>query len=823
MKLLFKFFILFVVFFDINSQNLKSPSDFLGYEIGTQYSRHSQVVDYFNHVSIEMSKNVSLFSYGKTYERRPLFYAVISSEKNIAEIEKIRLDNISALNYDPIRQSRTNDKAIVWLSYSVHGNESSSTEASMQTVYELLTNRSELLENTIVIIDPCLNPDGRDRYANWYNQTTTIPYNTNRISREHREPWPGGRANHYLFDLNRDWAWITQIESQQRLKEYHKWLPHVHVDFHEQGIDEPYYFAPAAEPYHEVITDWQRDFQYMIGKNNAKYFDKNGWLYFTKEIFDLLYPSYGDTYPTYLGAIGMTYEQAGGGIAGLGILNSEGKNLTLVDRVKHHTVAGISTVEISSANSKKLNEEFINFFKPKNFNTNYIMSGDRDKINQLSKFLRKHKIDFYSAKTQKLNVFSYNKNKITSFTTSANDLIIPNSQPKGKLVDVLLERTTKLSDSLTYDITAWSLPFVYGLDAYSTSKKIEIFEYKENSIENTVDDNAIAYASIWNHMNDAKFLSNLIENNIKVRYNEKIIKNGKLTLPRGSMIIYKGDQSMKDYEKILLDLANDNNIKLHSIYSGISESGPDLGSESVKLVKRKKVAIISGQDNKNSVSSLNYGALWHFFEQELGYPLTHISVSDFEDIQLDQFDALIIPSGYYGSMARKTNIEKIRSWISKGGNLIAFENAIRMFVEKEGFSIKAKRNKSDNEGSDVKYEDLSRNSIQNYLSGAIFKVDIDNTHPLAFGYQNEYYSLKTTTSTYENLERGYNVGKINEDENSTIGFVGDNIKDKFKNSLVFGHEKIGRGNIIYFTDNIMFRSFWENGKLFLVNSVFYVN
>ena len=823
MKLLFKFFILFVVFFDINSQNLKSPSDFLGYEIGTQYSRHSQVVDYFNHVSIEMSKNVSLFPYGKTYERRPLFYAVISSEKNIAEIEKIRLDNISALNYDPIRQSRTNDKAIVWLSYSVHGNESSSTEASMQTVYELLTNRSELLENTIVIIDPCLNPDGRDRYANWYNQTTTIPYNTNRISREHREPWPGGRANHYLFDLNRDWAWITQIESQQRLKEYHKWLPHVHVDFHEQGIDEPYYFAPAAEPYHEVITDWQRDFQYMIGKNNAKYFDKNGWLYFTKEIFDLLYPSYGDTYPTYLGAIGMTYEQAGGGIAGLGILNSEGKNLTLVDRVKHHTVAGISTVEISSANSKKLNEEFINFFKPKNFNTNYIMSGDRDKINQLSKFLRKHKIDFYSTKTQKLNAFSYNKNKITSFTTSANDLIIPNSQPKGKLVDVLLERTTKLSDSLTYDITAWSLPFVYGLDAYSTSKKIEIFEYKENSIENTVDDNAIAYASIWNHMNDAKFLSNLIENNIKVRYNEKIIKNGKLTLPRGSMIIYKGDQSMKDYEKILLDLANDNNIKLHSIYSGISESGPDLGSESVKLVKRKKVAIISGQDNKNSVSSLNYGALWHFFEQELSYPLTHISVSDFEDIQLDQFDALIIPSGYYGSMARKTNIEKIRSWISKGGNLIAFENAIRMFVEKEGFSIKAKRNKSDNEGSDVKYEDLNRNSIQNYLSGAIFKVDIDNTHPLAFGYQNEYYSLKTTTSTYENLERGYNVGKINEDENSTIGFVGDNIKDKFKNSLVFGHEKIGRGNIIYFTDNIMFRSFWENGKLFLVNSVFYVN
>ena len=820
MKSIIKFFILFTTVIDINSQNLKSPSDFLGYDIGTQFSRHSQVVDYFDHVSKEMNENILLINYGKTYERRPLFYAVISSKENIPEIESIRLNNLSALD---VNENRSNDKAIVWLSYNVHGNESSSTEASMQTVYELLTGRAELLQNTVVIIDPCLNPDGRDRYANWYNQTKTTPYNTNKISREHIEPWPGGRANHYLFDLNRDWAWITQIESQQRLREYQKWMPHVHVDFHEQGINEPYYFAPAAEPYHEVITNWQRDFQFMIGKNNAKYFDENGWLYFTKEIFDLLYPSYGDTYPTYLGAIGMTYEQAGGGVAGLGILNSEGKNLTLVDRVKHHTVAGISTVEISSANSDRLNKEFVNFLKNKNKSTYYIMNGDSDKIDQLSKFLKKHEIDFYSTKVQKLNAFNYNKNKITSYTTTTNDLIIPNSQAKGKLVDVFLERTTKLSDSMTYDITAWSLPFVYGVNAYSTSKKIETSEYKENKVENIIDEDAVAYASIWNHMNDAKFLSNLIENKIKVRYNEKIIRNGDLTLPRGSVIIYKGDQTDLVYEKVLFELADKNNIKLHPIYSGMSEFGPDLGSDSVKLVKNKKIAIFSGEDGINRVSSLNYGAIWHFFEQELKYPLTHLNIDNFKNIELNQFDVLIIPSGYYGSIGNEANLEKIRKWISKGGNLIAFENAIRIFTDKDGFSIKLKRNKSENKQEDVKYEDLNRNRIQNYLSGAIFKINLDNTHPLAFGYPNEYYSLKTSTSTYENLKTGYNVGKINEDDDSTIGFVGDKIKNKFKNSLVFGHERIGRGNIIYFTDNVMFRNFWENGKLFLVNSIFYVN
>ena len=820
MRLLLHFFAIYLISFISIAQNLKSPSEFLGYEIGTEFSRHNQVVDYFEYVSEKMDENVILKYYGETYERRPLMYAVLSSKKNINEIEKIRLANLEVLEEKP---SKLNDKAIVWLSYNVHGNESSSIEASMQTLFNLLTKNYDLLENTIVIIDPCLNPDGRDRYANWYNQMRTIPYTTNKISREHREPWPGGRANHYLFDLNRDWAWLTQIESELRLKEYQKWLPHVHVDFHEQGIDEPYYFAPAAEPYHEVITGWQRDFQAMIGNNNAKYFDKNGWLYFTKEFFDLLYPSYGDTYPTYLGAIGMTYEQAGGGIAGLGIINSEGKNLTLVDRIEHHTISGISTVETSSLNAKKLNNEFVKFFRYNDKKArNYILSGDNDKIEKLGKFLKKHKIDFFSTKKQKINAFSYNENKSVSYTTKQTDIVVPTSQSRRKLVDVLFERTTKLSDSVTYDITAWSLPYVYGLNAYLTENEVEKFDYKINAKVNSIDKNAIAYASVWNEIDDAKFLSSLLINNIKVRYNKKDIQTGELFLSKGSMIIYKGDQIIEDFEDILFKEAKNFNIKLSSIYSGISISGPDLGSDSVKLIKNKKIAILSGDDNQNSVSSLNYGSIWHFFEQELRYPLTHINIKDFKRVSLDEFDVLIIPDGYYGSIGNESNLIKIKSWINKGGNIIAFENAIKIFSDKEGFSMKSKKEK-ESKKEKVNFEDVYRNNIQNYLAGAIFKVKIDETHPLAFGYDKEYYSLKTSTSTYELLDNGYNVGKIENLKDNIIGFVGDKIKTKFKNSLIFGHEKIGRGNIVYLVDNVMFRSFWENGKMFLVNSVFYIN
>lgn len=290
------------------AQKIQSPEEFLGYKLGDRFTRHHRVVEYFKHVA-DVLPNVELIQYGETYEHRPLVYAVITSRENFEKREEIRLDNLKRTGM--IEGTASGDKKpIVWMSYNVHGNEASSLEASMLTLYDLANSENsrtqEWLKNVVVVMDPCINPDGRDRYANFYNQFLNDPPNTDGVAREHREPWPGGRSNHYMFDLNRDWAWQTQLESQQRLLVYNKWMPQIHIDFHEQGINNPYFFAPAAEPLHGVISPWQREFQMMIGKNNAKYFDEKGWLYFTKEVFDLYYPSYGDTYPTYSGAIGMT-------------------------------------------------------------------------------------------------------------------------------------------------------------------------------------------------------------------------------------------------------------------------------------------------------------------------------------------------------------------------------------------------------------------------------------------------------------------------------------------------------------------------------------
>ena len=254
----------------------------------------------------------------------------------------------------------------------MHGNEAGATNSSIATIYDLANSNNkttqEWLKNTVVIVDPSINPDGYSRYTHWNRGIGNKIANPHIESREHDEPWPGGRVNHYNFDLNRDWAWATQVETQQRLKQYHKWMPHINVDVHEQGYDSPYYFAPAAQPFHAYISKWQADFQTEIGLNHTKYFDKEGWLYFTREVFDLLYPSYGDTYPTFNGAIGMTYEQAGHSIAGRAILIENGDTLKLMDRIMHHKTAALSTVEMGSKNAKRIVDNFTDYFKKSNSN-----------------------------------------------------------------------------------------------------------------------------------------------------------------------------------------------------------------------------------------------------------------------------------------------------------------------------------------------------------------------------------------------------------------------------------------------------------------------
>ncbi|MBP2830616.1 zinc carboxypeptidase [Aquimarina sp. U1-2] len=813
---------LFVITISLSyaQSDLQSPSAFLGYNIGEQFTRHADVIQYFEHVAANSNK-VTYHVYGKTNERRPLTYAIISSEENLKNLDNIRLAHLK--NTGIVEGNAAPNKAIVWLSYNVHGNEASSTEAAMLTIYELITKKSDWLQNTIVILDPCVNPDGRDRYANWYNQVSATPYVIDQNATEHHEPWPGGRPNHYLFDLNRDWAWATQLETSQRLKIYNQWMPHIHVDFHEQGINEPYYFAPAAEPFHEIITPWQRDFQTQIGKNHAQYFDAKGWLFFTRERFDLLYPSYGDTYPTFMGAIGMTYEQAGHGRAGLGIQTDEGYVLTLKDRILHHTTTGLSTIEIASKNAVKLNTEFKKFFDTSDLKyKSYVLKGHTDKIKALTTLLDKHEITYGFAKTTKVSGFNFKENKSGSMN-SKGALVVSTDQPKGKMVKVLFEPNTKLNTPVTYDITAWSIPHAYGLETIATTSVVPVNqESVQHTIRNNTSISGAGYITKWHSLSDAAFMAELLKNNIRVRFTEKDFTNDTHTFERGSLIITKSDnRKHEDFHDLVVNIANQHQRKLYAAPSSFASKGVDFGSPDVKLINNQRIAVLKGQ----YVSSLSYGEIWHFFEQQLHFPVTSIDTEYFKNIDLNTYDVLIIPDGYYSTLIDENVFKKLKAWVRQGGRLIAIAKAIRMFNNKEGFDLKKNtpvETKKDSIGNITPYDQRERQRVKDLITGSIFKTKVDTSHPMAFGYDDVYFSLKLGSDSYKLLQNGYNIAYIKKPENVS-GFAGTHALSNLTNSLVFGEAKLGNGSIIYMVDNPLFRSFWENGKLFFVNAIFFTD
>ncbi len=820
---------------------LQSPAEFLGYELGSRFTRHHRVVEYFKYVD-DLSANVKVTQYGETNELRPLIYAVIASPENFANLEQIRQDNLKRAGV--LEGTPSGKVAIVWLSYNVHGNEASSLEASMKTLYELVNpanaKTKEWLKNTVVIMDPCINPDGRDRYANFYNQYGNMPYNSSGDAKEHREPWPGGRANHYLFDLNRDWAWLTQKESRARIKIYNEWLPHVHVDFHEQGYNNPYYFAPAVEPYHEVISSWQREFQTMIGKNHAKYFDEQGWLYFTKEAFDLYYPSYGDTYPTYSGAIGMTYEQGGGGFGGLSITTREGDPLTLKDRLTHHHTTGLSTIEITSQNATRVLDEFEKYAK-ENLNNpaspykTYVIKGDNnaDKINRLTKWLDSHSIKYgHPAAGKVTRGFDYQTQTTGTANVSTEDVIINIYQPKSRFITTLFEPVSKLSDSATYDITAWNLMYNYDLKGYALNERINVGKaYQPKAVDNSATA-AKPYAYIFKYesLRDVEFLAALLSKNIKVRAAEKAFTVAGQSFEPGTLIVTRrNNESVDDFDNAVKKLATEKERKIFTTTTGFVDRGKDFGSSSIMYLKAPAVAVLIGEQT----SSLNAGEIWHFFEEQLHYPITQIGTEYFSSIDLNKYDVLVVPEGRY-RMFDEGTLDRVSSWVSGGGRLIVIANALTSFAEKKGFALKAYANEEEKKEAEkkekearekealVRYEEADRKQLSDAISGAIYKVTLDRSHPLAFGMKEFYYTLKTNELRYGYLQNGWNVGVIKGNAKPVQGFAGYRINKKMSNSLVMGVEQKGRGNVVYFVDNPLFRNFWESGKMIFSNAVFMV-
>jgi hypothetical protein len=520
--------------------------------------------------------------------------------------------------------------------------------------------------------------------------------------------------------------------------------------------------------------------------------------------------------------VGMTYEQAGNGRAGLAIQTNDGDTLRLSDRIEHHHTTGISTVQYSSLKSKELIQSFNDFVKKKNYKyKSYIVGGNYDNVLALKKLLDAHDIT-YSFGTGQTTVkgFDYIKNGPGTMIPGMNHLIVQTDQPKGTLVNVLFEPKTALSDSLTYDITAWSLPYAYGLEAIASETKVQGIKATPTFTPNTSDQDAYAYITDWNSMRDARFLSDLIQKGIRVRFSENpFTLNGK-DYARGTLIIAKGDNS-------LISIANAHEKNLTATRTGMVEKGNDFGSSSVKMIQTPKVAMLFG----DGTSSLSAGETWHFFENELNYPITQLNTYQIDAQQIAQFNVLVVPEGDASIFMDESTKSTLQTWISNGGKLIAIGASAAGFTSDQGYTLKIKNVDKNKEGDaeevhehpHIKYNEQEREYIKQTITGAIFRCTVDHTNPLAFGYSGDYFTLKLSADGYSCFDGAANVVTLPEKPELIAGFAGCEALKKQPKTLVIGQENIGSGCIIYMIDNPLFRGFWENGKLFMANAIFLSN
>ncbi len=809
------------------------PSALLGHELGERFTRHHAVVDYVEHMASAVP-HWQLTRYGETSEGRPLLGLVMSSEENMAKLDQLRADNARRVN-----EGVDSGDRVVWvyLSYNVHGNEAVCTEAAMATIEALATTHASLLERTVVVMDPCVNPDGRDRYVHFQDRSTAPRPNVDPAAWEHDEPWPGGRPNHYLFDMNRDLAWQTQRETQARTAFYRQWMPQVHVDFHEQGVNSPYYFAPAAEPYHKIISPWQRECQGHIGSNNAKYFDQRGALYFTREVFDLLYPSYGDTWPMFQGAVGMTYEQGGSGRAGRAVETAVGDTLTLAYRIQNHTESGLSTVEAAGMHADRMLKEFSAFHRrnleePWGPYTGYVVpaSNDPAKLAWLTQLFDANGIAYGAASTAtKATGLAYDDMRTKKVSVAAGDLIVDARQPQSGLLQVFMDPDPELSDSLTYDITTWALPYAYGLEAYALTSTVPSTKaWVPEAVSHDWGGDGVAYAYVLDYKTDlgTPVLAALLRDGATVRLAKRDIVVDDATYPRGSLVVTRRNNEAlwPAMEERLSALASDvPGMRVARLESGMVTSGPDLGAYDVAHIPAPRVAVVMG----DAVSSLSFGEVWFTFEEVWGYPMT--AVRGLDRLDWDDYDVVVLPRGWYD--VDDDEKAQITSWIRDGGRLVAVGSSCNLGLEEWGLSRysddqdKAERRdeREAHSAADryAPYALSERNGIRSDIPGAVYRVELDATHPLAYGYGDGYWSIKTSGSRYAHLESGHNVGTLGTSPEPVSGFAGARANSQLRESLSFGVHDLGRGHVIYLADNVLFRAFWKDGHKFFANAVFF--
>ncbi len=809
-------------------KSIPTPTSFFGFQIGEQHVSHDMQYMYMRALA-DASPRITLTEYARTHELRPLVYLTITSERNHGRLEEIRQQHLRLS--DPEQNIKPSDQQpiVIYQGYSIHGNEPSGGNAAVLMAYYLAAAQTPeleaMLDNMVILLDPCLNPDGFHRFANWVNMHRNKNLTANPNDREFTESWPRGRSNHYWFDLNRDWLPVQHPESRGRIGVFHHWKPNVLTDHHEMGTNATYFFMPGAPTRANPINPKRnQELTAKIGNYHAQELNKIGSLYYTKEGFDDFYAGKGSTYPDFNACIGILFEQA----SSRGhVQESQNGLLTFAATIRNQVATSFSTQKAALEMRKELLEYQREFYQSakaeaKADNRRAFVFGDNHDAARIYHFLdilHTHQIAVHELK-KAVTIENKRFEPNTAY-------VVPLEQQQYRLIRAIFETQTTFEDSIFYDISTWTMPLAFNLTYAAVGSDfngllgVRIGKPALSTTEAPVYSD-YAYLLNWNDYYAPKVLNALLNAGLRAKVANLPFRNDGRNFSAGTVMIPAQNQSLppRQIHQLIVDLAPKSAVNVYAVNTGLSDSGIDLGSNNFNAINRQEVLMLVG----GGVSSLSAGEIWFQLDQRYDIVLTKVETTTFNRIDLNRYTTIILPDGNYNDLSSGA-IEKLKQWLAAGGNLITVGNAVNWVAGQRLANISFKSsagNTTDKKNQQLPYADLGNNVGGAVLGGAIFQAKADLTHPILFGYQQPMIPVFRTGIDFMSIGKNPYATPLAYTEKPLLsGYINAKNLQDASNGASIVVSNSGRGQVICFADNPVFRGFWFGGNKMLANAIFF--
>ena len=794
---------------------LPQPSDYFGFSPGERHLRHDQLVGYMRTLAAA-SDRIHMHTIGRTHEGREQTLMAITHPQNVDRLDELRGDHLRYV----AGESGKAGLLIVWLGYSIHGNEASGSNAAPLVAYYLAAAEEieEKLKETIILIDPSLNPDGMGRFAHWANTNRSYQPVGDPQNREHNEYWPGGRFNHYWFDLNRDWLLLAHPESRNRVKVFQDWRPHVFGDWHEMGSSSTYFFQPGVPERQNPLTP-QRNFDLTakIAEYHAAALDARGELYFSKEQFDDYYYGKGSTYPDIQGSIGILFEQAS---ARGHLMSTAQRELSFADAVHNQFSTSLSTIKGAwdlADQLKSYQRDFVRNGLERGRGAAFAgyVFGSADDAHRPAAFanvLRQHGLEVL-ALGERVEADGIVYRPGTSYFVAA-------AQPQFPLLEAMFETRTEFADSTFYDVSTWTLPMAFGLDFTEVRRAPATGETQTNA--GILPDNAYAYLVDWRHYLAPRVLAALHKEKIPVRVATKPFAMEGSNYPRGTLIVASGLVSNKDKLLATLNDAAQSGVPVTAVQTGLSTAGPDLGSPTAEPLKAPRVAMVTGP----GVSPPEAGEVWQVLDERMQSPPAMLDTINLPFVDLSRYSHLLMVNGDYAGLA-PAQVDQIRNWILGGGILVASKKAATWATQNQLHKPPEPEADDPNATPPMEprpvraYGQYEDDYSQTVIGGAIVRADADVTHPLLYGYSgSELLLFRNGTDFFERSDNPYATPLRYTSDPLVSGFLGAERENQLAGSAAAIAERVGNGMVIRFADNLNFRGYWYGTNKVYLNAIY---